>query len=155
VRDQDDALAIGTQREVRVVPPDQATNHAHLDVEQIIEPVHQHGVTGTRPLRLVFENAQLEAARCAEMVVADVGDRSVDQLFIVEHQDLRLEDLRFDRAEPLRRLRLDLANAGLGPFAGFVETFDLVFDVGGRDGHMRRTRRLPAQYMRRPDHDAW
>jgi hypothetical protein len=87
------------------------------------------------------------------MVVANVRDGTRDHVGIVEHQDLRLEDLRFDLAEALRRVSFDLGDACLCVFASFCEALDLALDVSDRHGYVWRTWRLPMQRHHRTDYD--
>src|SRR5690606_9942940 len=153
-RDQHDRLLHTGEREVRLGPSEQVVRHPELDVEQVVQPPDHQGVAAAPPGRLELEHAELEGARGREMVLPDVGDRGLDEVHVVQHDDLRIEDLRLDLTQPLRHVLPDLADAGLRPFAGRVEPLDLGLDVRFGDRRPRHARDLPVQHEGGPDDDA-
>ena len=76
-----------------------AAENPELEVRQVIEPVEDHGVRGPRPQLLELQHPPIERPSRGEPVLSDVPRRSVNDLRIIQHQDLRIEDACLDVAE--------------------------------------------------------
>jgi hypothetical protein len=86
------------------------------------------GCAGVRPLRLPLEHAPLESALGRQAVVANVALRTADQVGVLEHQQLGLEDLGLDLSEPFPRRQLKTPDLFTYDGARFTEAVDLVLD---------------------------
>ena len=142
--DEDDRFV--ERREIgRVVLAEKAVQDPDHEILQVVEPVEHHRVRGPAPHRPKLEHAQFEAALRRESVLADVADRPVDDLRILQHQQLGVEDPGLDRTEPSFRQLLRLVKALGGPRQRLPEALDLSGCVGIGDRPVRDDRNAPLQ----------
>ena len=118
-----------------------------MEILEIIEPIEHHGVGGPTPFRLDFEQAPVQRPRGGESILANVTCRAVDQLRVLQHEKLRLEDSRLDRSEALFGGILDVEEPLLRPLEDLPEMLYLALYLIGIDRPVRDLRHTPIQDM--------
>src|SRR5690606_28119304 len=101
--DEDHLVPEVLQRMVGVLDTEEAPDHAVPDVHEIVEAIHDHRVPGAAPLRLELDHPELERPGRGKAVLPNVLDRAVDELGVVEHEELRVEDVRLDLSQTCLR----------------------------------------------------
>ena len=129
-------------------------NDADRYTRQIGEPFLEERVARGGPEVAHLERFELKRLLGGEMVLANQLGDATDEVLVLEHQQLGIEDAR-----------LVHTSAGLGAGAQLIELLahilerrpqppHLLFDLGARDHAMRDLGQRPADRHRRPHRDA-
>ena len=94
----DDLIVRGHGGDVRSVLAEQPIDHAQLDGVEVGQPLAQPGRSGPEVAKL--QRLELVGGLGAELVVPDQGLDRVEELPVLGHEDLGIEDSRFFGAGP-------------------------------------------------------
>jgi len=132
----------------------QPAQHPDLEVFQIVQPVQHHGVGGARPALLQLHHAPLEGAGGGKPALRNVAPGPLDDLGVVQHQDLRVEDAGLDGTEPGLGVALDVLEIAARPREGSSETlgFTPPLPIGNRQ--VRRLGNFPHDAPHPPPGDS-
>ena len=150
---EDRRLRYTLQDTIRIAQAHEVPHDPGLEVHQVVQPVHDHGVARVTPAGLELQHPQLEGTRRRQVVFADITLHVVHQVGIIEHHELRLEDLRLHRTQPIGGPLLDLRESLPRGHPGVPEPLNLALHLVHRDGVMRDLRALPQHDVRRTDYD--
>ena len=132
----------------RVGKIEKAAKNARLQILQIVQPVQNHGVGGAGPALLQFQHSPLEGSRRRQAVFADVSFSPLDDLRIVQHEDLWIEDPGLNDPKTGFGVSLQHLQAVAGPVQRRAEPFEFAAAcllAGGRPG--RNLRHAPGDAM--------
>ena len=99
-RDQDHRFAL-QRNHGGIIQSEQAVEHPHLQILQVVQLVENHGVRAPTPHGVELKHAPLERAWRGQPVLTDIAHGAVDDLDVVEHHNLGIEDTGLDRTESL------------------------------------------------------
>ena len=114
-------------------PRAQVHAQAADDVADVPLALAQVRVVGLVEERGDFVERALERGGGVQALAADDRLRPRDQHRVVEHQELRVEEVRVLGAGGLRDAGLDLFELGAGPRPRLVQARDLAVHAAGRD----------------------
>ena len=144
--DDDDILPqagdVGRVREAQKL-----MQQSDLEILEVIEPVEHHRMGGPAPPRLDFEQAPVQCTCCGESILANVECSALDQLRVLQHEKLRLEDSRLNRSQALFGRILDVEEPFLRPLEDLLEMLYLRLHLIGIDRPVRDLRHTPIQDM--------
>ena len=153
VRDEDRVRALRHVHRIVVGQAEQQREHADVHVGEVAHALAQHGLgVAAKCLRhssMTTSNA-FSAARFCRMYDSD----ALDQLDVVEHGELHVEDRRFLGAGPPLGALAHVAQPRAGDLHGVAEARDLALDLLVVDDAMPHLGHLPAQEVHGADDDA-
>ena len=144
VEDQNRSAFGQLRDDVPLLETQQPREHALANIPQIGEAIERHDMCRVGEAGPELQETPVDGPLGRQVVLADVGDRSGDQIRVVEHHGLRLEDLALDGSNALARYPLDLQDAPPGPLSRILEALHLGVDLIGTDRSMRHGRHVPA-----------
>jgi hypothetical protein len=132
----------------------QVVQNRHLDARDVCYPLTQLVAGRLAPKGAHLEGLELEGPLGAELVLLDQGLDLAEEIPILQHHDLCVEDLGFLDSSPFQgavaQILHQLAHGG----RGFMQPRDLLRDLGGRHHAARHRRDLPQHEPRRADGDS-
>src|SRR5206468_8281216 len=113
---------------------------ADRDARQIGEAFLKEGVARRGPQITDLERLELERLFGGEVVFADKLSDAPDELLVLEHQDLRVEDSRLVHASAILGLGTQLGELAAHVFERGAQAPHLFFDLRARHDAMRDLR---------------
>src|SRR5437899_1492582 len=121
---------------------------------QIGEPLLEQRIARASPQITDLERLELERLLGGQVILADQLLDAANELLVLEHEGLRVEDARLVDAGSIHRADAKLGELFLDVFDGGAQTSDLFLHLRARDDAMRNLRQRPADRHGRPHGDA-
>ena len=131
----------------------QVLDHPDRHAGDVGETLPEHRTPGVGPGISHLQRFELERLLGSEVVLTDQLGRAPDELPVLEHEDLRVEDARLVHAGAVHRPGAQLAQMALHVLDRRAQPTDLFLHLGARHDPVRHLRQRPTHHHRRPRRD--